>query len=94
MFFLNICKYWSGWGLTEEEQKAGQVPDFGGLISFGPKVKNPYRPWEIGPFLVLAVVGGLWGALFNHINEKICPSNVCRRTLHQKTFECTAACHS
>jgi chloride channel 7 len=45
---------------------------FGGLISFGPATANHYNVWETPFFLLLAVFGGSFGALFNSINAKIC----------------------
>ena len=45
---------------------------FGGLISFGPATANHYNVWETPFFLILAVFGGCFGALFNSINAKIC----------------------
>lgn len=44
-----------------------------GLISFGPALTgSAYHLWELPFFVGLAVFGGLAGALFNHVNEKIC----------------------
>ena len=60
-FFLNLWKI-----------VADPSASYSGLISFAPAIKNPFNIWELPFFLVLALVGGLQGGLFNHINEKIC----------------------
>lgn len=61
-FFLNVWKI-----------VATGLDSFEGLISFGPPIQGvPYRIWETPFFLLLAVFGGLLGAMFNNINTVIC----------------------
>lgn len=46
---------------------------FASAYRFGPPLSNsPFNVWETPFFLVLAVFGGLMGAAFNAINERIC----------------------
>eukprot|EP01048_Picozoa_sp_COSAG05_P021629 COSAG05_NODE_4044_length_1703_cov_1.647756_2_plen_185_part_00 len=42
------------------------------LVTFGTFRDSPYALWELPLFGGLAVIGGLLGALFNHINQKLC----------------------
>ena len=49
---------------------AGQLSN-GGLLNFGQFENARYEVWELPLFLVMGVVGGLLGALFNHINYRI-----------------------
>ena len=41
------------------------------LVTFGTFKSSPYALWELPLFAALAVVGGLVGALFNQINQKL-----------------------
>ena len=60
-FFLNI------WKIIEDPSS-----NYSGLISFAPAIKDPFRVWELPFFLILGLFGGLQGALFNTVNERIC----------------------
>jgi hypothetical protein len=61
------------------------------LITFGTFKDSPYALWELPIFAGLAVMGGLLGALFNQINQKL---SVWRRDRGwpkwQKQCECIA----
>ena len=60
-FFLNV------WKVLERDTNS-----FSGLISFGPALQSqPYRLWETPFFVLLAMFGGLHGAMFNAINNTI-----------------------
>ena len=49
---------------------AGQLSN-GGLLNFGQFDNASYDLWELPLFLLMGVVGGLLGALYNHINFKL-----------------------
>jgi len=49
---------------------AGQLSN-GGLLNFGQFDNATYDLWELPLFLLIGVVGGLLGALYNHINYKL-----------------------
>ena len=42
-----------------------------GLVTFGAVTGVPYRFWELPIFAMIAVVGGLLGALFNVLNIEL-----------------------
>lgn len=44
---------------------------YNGLLNFGKFDKLTYEIWEFIPFLLMGVIGGLLGALYNHINFKL-----------------------
>ncbi|XP_045599780.1 H(+)/Cl(-) exchange transporter 7 isoform X2 [Procambarus clarkii] len=44
---------------------------YNGLLNFGKFDDLTYEIWEFIPFLLMGVMGGLLGALFNHINLKL-----------------------
>jgi len=48
----------------------GQLSN-GGLLNFGSFANATYEVWELGIFLLIGGLGGLLGALFNHINYKL-----------------------
>lgn len=61
-FFLNM------WKIIDTGRDS-----FEGLISFGPPIRGvPYRIWETPFFVLLAVFGGLSGAVFNNLNTALC----------------------
>ena len=66
-----FCAMLSTFTLNLWKVAADPSKSFGGLISFGPPTSQPYRVWETPFFLVLGVVGGLVGALFNALNAKL-----------------------
>ena len=49
---------------------AGQLSN-GGLLNFGQFENARYEVWELPIFLLMGVIGGLLGALFNHMNYRI-----------------------
>ena len=48
----------------------GQLSN-GGLLNFGSFANATYEVWELGIFLFIGALGGILGALFNHINYKL-----------------------
>nr|XP_045599968.1 H(+)/Cl(-) exchange transporter 7-like [Procambarus clarkii] len=44
---------------------------FNGLLDFGKFVSLTYEIWEFVPFLLMGVAGGLLGAVFNLMNQKL-----------------------
>ncbi|KAK3854913.1 hypothetical protein Pcinc_038650, partial [Petrolisthes cinctipes] len=44
---------------------------YNGLLNFGKFDDLTYEIWEFLPFLLMGVVGGLLGALYNYINQKL-----------------------
>jgi len=53
--------------------KKGNVNDINspGLITFGSFVDEPYQLYELFIYVLLGIIGGLLGALFNYINVKV-----------------------
>ncbi|KAG7153799.1 H(+)/Cl(-) exchange transporter 7-like [Homarus americanus] len=45
--------------------------NYNGLLNFGKFDDLTYEIWEFIPFLLMGVMGGLLGALYNHINLKL-----------------------
>lgn len=44
----------------------------GGLIMFDVTSANiAYRIWDVPPVLFLAVIGGIWGSLYNFLQDKV-----------------------
>lgn len=48
----------------------GQLSN-GGLLNFGSFENATYEVWELPLFLTIGALGGVLGALFNHINYKL-----------------------
>ena len=48
----------------------GQLSN-GGLLNFGQFENATYEVWELPLFLIMGVIGGVLGALYNHINYKL-----------------------
>ena len=64
-FTLNL---WLAWKSDEGVMDGINSPN---LITFGTFKDQPYALWEIPFFALLAVVGGLLGALFNELNQQL-----------------------
>lgn len=62
-FTLNIV-------LSVYENIPGQISN-GGLLNFGKFDNATYQLWELPIFIVLGIIGGMLGALYNHINYKL-----------------------
>uniref|UniRef100_A0AC35U3Q3 Chloride channel protein n=1 Tax=Rhabditophanes sp. KR3021 TaxID=114890 RepID=A0AC35U3Q3_9BILA len=60
-----------------------------GLANFGVFKDNTYNIWEIPFFLIIAVIGGLLGALFNYLNIQLTKfRNRYCNSKFQRLFEC------
>jgi len=56
--------------LSVYENIPGQISS-GGLLNFGQFDNATYQLWELPIFLGLGIIGGLLGALYNHVNYKL-----------------------
>jgi chloride channel 7 len=45
--------------------------DYSGLLNFGKFQNLPYTLLEIPLYVAMGIIGGLLGALYNHINFKL-----------------------
>jgi chloride channel 7 len=67
----------------------GGMLSWNGLANFGVFENNSFNIWEIPAFCIIAIIGGLLGALFNYLNVKITKYRKHYvRTGFQKVFEC------
>ncbi|KAE9548740.1 hypothetical protein FO519_008050, partial [Halicephalobus sp. NKZ332] len=67
----------------------GGLLSWNGLANFGVFENNSYNMWEIPAFLIIAVIGGLLGALFNYLNVRLTKfRKFYVRTKLQKFMEC------
>lgn len=49
---------------------SGQLSN-GGLLNFGQFDNATYAVWELPLFLLVGIIGGVLGALYNHMNYKL-----------------------
>lgn len=67
-FVLNVFLTFS----SSDEVTWGTLGTQSGTFSFGKfRVDKSYAAWEVIIFLVMGIIGGLFGALFNHANTKL-----------------------
>ena len=68
-----FCSMLGTFSLNLWKIEGNKDASFGGLISFGPpETETQYKVWETPFYLALAIFGGCFGALFNHLNAKLC----------------------